>query len=153
MKRTIKFRGKRIDNGEWVYGSLINNAFDESAYIFTIEHDENFDCWEDIREVNFFEVDPETVGQYTGLRDKNVVEICIGDILATSNDNADLDIWDEFFYGYTLVKEKEGQLGIAFSNWVVENSEKESVYDMAFVIVVGNLFDNPDLLEVKDDVL
>lgn len=60
MNREILFRGKRLDNGQWVYGNY--NYVNGKAYIFPEDAPDSYDN---------YQVDPTTVGQFTGLLDKN----------------------------------------------------------------------------------
>lgn len=69
MKREIKFRGLRTDGKGWVFGDLLN------------PHEGNQSTWIAVENGHIMEVRPETVGQFTGLKDKNGNEIFEGDLI------------------------------------------------------------------------
>ena len=126
--REIIFRGKRIDNGEWAYGSLVYGPEDNeigTIVIFEEEDEVGFIFGEDI------EVDLNTVGQYTGLLDKNNKKIFEGDILKLDNS---LDTNVRKFE----VKFAYGQFYIGIN--------KPVAYVRDGCEVIGNINDNPELL-------
>ena len=75
MKRDIKFRGKRIDNGEWAYGKFLESNF--NAFIVTMVNTLNGRLTDAVAH----EVDPETVGQFTGLKTDTEISVYDGDII------------------------------------------------------------------------
>lgn len=129
--RTIKFRGKRIDNGLWMYG-------------FVLHCDRYTDIWSAEGKFDRREVDPETVGQFTGLIDKNGQEIYEGDILGWKTVICEEDGVEAFYGKVTFT---DGVFCID-DDW---ESSVESVLceseEFCVARVIGNIHDNPKLLE------
>ena len=121
--RTIKFKGKRIDNGEWIYGSYVPhyNFFGTIKYEMV---DENG---------NLFEVAPSTVGQYTGLKDKNGKEIYEDDILLDESG------------AYAVVYYSMGSFCVDFGEGFDLQYFTDSIHEICYV--AGNIHDNPELLK------
>lgn len=125
--REILFRGKRTDNGEWVHGNLVRGCDEKYAYI--VEFGNRELCR------NYVNVNPDTVGQYTGLKDKNGTKIFEGDIGRRRDDIFLID-WSEEKAAFVMI----------FYDYICEILYLEEMWDDAEVI--GNIHDNPELLEV-----
>ena len=98
--REIKFRGQRLDNREWVYGGYYGD--EKRAWIVVVTPTEYG------RSILKYEVDPSTVEQYTGLKDKNGKEIWEGDIV---------DCWSEGVNAQGEVQQRKDGLWIIYPAW------------------------------------
>jgi uncharacterized phage protein (TIGR01671 family) len=129
--REIKFRGKRLDTGEWVYGyyytQIITHAGNRKSRDHFIRTEQN------IR----YEVDPATVGQYTGLKDKHGQEIYEGDIVCDSLGVGVVSFILEHC-AYFVETSDPAKRHYMLSHGQLDNTK-----------VIGNIHDNPDLLEGK----
>jgi uncharacterized phage protein (TIGR01671 family) len=130
--REIKFRGKRIDNGEWVCGDLSTKNLCNTTLIYPEE-------WLDVK------VDPSTVGQYTGLKDKNGTEIYEGDIVE-AKDPYKLNSKERFYTCEVVFT--DGALFMLKHKTVKWGKEEVHYYNMRImeIEVIGNIHDNPELL-------
>lgn len=130
IMREIKFRGKRVNDCEWVYGDLLR--IHGVPYIYP---DPAPNGWND------YEVIPDTVGQFTGLLDKNGKEIYEGDIVANDFGNAYIvNMAVEWCTdGYWALHEIDGDDTMHF----VADYLKE-------IELIGNIHDNPELMKQNE---
>ena len=133
--REILFRGKEANSGECVVGIYFPESPEGSATIFSVDDVSVFDL-----------VDPATVGQYTGLKDKNGKRIFEGDVLK---------------YQINIKTAIVGKIVFLCGAFVFESEELEQECDIAFasfaddevslsqhcIEIIGNIHDNPELLD------
>lgn len=124
--REILFRGKRIDTGKWIEGSLVVAA--DRYYIYVLIGNELAE----------FEVDPKTVGEYTGLKDKNGIKIFEGDVVRSIR--YAVVKWHWVLGGFVLYRPPES-LFSSNRYWMLFD------VGLAPYEVVGNEFDSPELLD------
>lgn len=125
MNRKIKFRGKSLNTGLWSYGDLRQDNIRRKAYVE-------------------YEVDPETIGQFTGLTDCNGKEIYEGDMLSFT-------VFD-VFGGDRQYRGTVRYCGSRFMIWL--SLDGEVCLDLDWVIeqddeleIIGNIYDNPEIIK------
>lgn len=140
--REILFRGKRMDNGEWVYGSY-GDYMSLGAMIIDKPYP---GCDGGLSAVGFWVVRSDTVGQYTGLNDKNGTKIFEGDILRVSK-------YGETYLSKIVFNEKTAGFEFWWKFICGEYGELATgKYNMAQfedIEVIGNIYDTPELLGVE----
>lgn len=143
MEDRYLFKAKRISDGEWVQGYLFDDGF-ENGRIFigglVIEKYNGTACddW-NVTGIDFCEVDPSTICQCTGLKDKNGKLIGENDIVRDEYGNFYKAFWQNDYYQFSFcAKTGVFPIGAKWNLWSFKSSEIE---------VVGNIFDNKELLE------
>lgn len=171
MKNRDLCRGKRLDNGEWVEGNIIQSGDTEEGWeaiiiptmnsnMFT-KHEPN----ELLGFENWFRIDPFTICQCTGLVDKNDKIIYENDILMCHNNSQ--DIVKAVFGKFTVINAETLEAVDEVIGWhyeVIPTDALSKCEPFCFSMpltedyaktcefkVVGNVFDNPELLEVQDE--
>ena len=130
--REILFRGKRTINGDWVYGDFVRGnerkSLRDSIFVYDSE----------TQSFNDYEINPSTLGQYTGLTDKNGKRIFEWDIVKTdkfSEPNKQYIIKYDLQFGAFIGQDRYNVYFVTFDG---DSGEFE---------VIGNIHDNPELLE------
>ena len=156
MQDRYLFRGKRIDNGEWVIGNCIDDGVTGQVFIHTVGNSVNESDKvgeEGCLQFVAFEVAPATICQCTGLKDKNGNLIWENDIVKK-----------EFYTDYDAYANSEKYIGVMRYEdggwWVKTQMDVGQILvrsiidvlafskDVEHFEVLGNVFDNPELLEV-----
>lgn len=152
--REIKFRGRSVDSDEWVYGNLVECDYREYHCFIVVSADweeEIFvDAWDnkvkqvDLISQEIYGVNPETVGQYTGMNDCNNVEIYDGDICVDSKDNIiRIMQTNSYQWGCKVIKADNVSIrGLTFPLWQWDDDRKFKK--------VGNIHENPELMESEE---
>ena len=165
--REVIFRGKRTDNGKWIYGDLRHISDGHGGYILCIVDNTNGRN----NDVTGVEVLPETVGQYTGLTDKNGVKIFEGDIVKIVDFQIGCVVYECGAFGIVVkpyvdwnylaseIAEITGCNNMPYfcfednfiSLWELMCNYNQEENSCNVVQVIGNIHDNPDILKGGGD--
>lgn len=121
--REIKFRGKCKTTGEWFYGYLFKSDSGESTHIKT-------------NHKGCLDIDPDTVGEFTGLRDKNGIEIYENDLIECEG-----EIYEVVFNNGAFELK-------SIHNSKLDNVPLNIMLSVFDVKIIGNRYDNPELLRL-----
>lgn len=119
MEREILFRGKQLNTGEWFFGNLFDKDKSGRTHISTISR-------------GCLNIDPETVGQFTGMTDKKGKKLFEGDVYSMGEKNI----------LYVVIFDKSQFIGKQVGNRSLAGLE----YWKSDIEIVGNVYDNPELL-------
>lgn len=142
MEDRYLFKAKRVDNGKWVEGNLIQNPFFKGVRSWISSEQEDKTRLRSISRTqalwNSIEVDPSTICQCTGLKDKTGKLIWENDIVETEYGKA-VVVWDKSEWRIKWIDDIIWRKDLHY--WANDNGCR--------IEVIGNVFDNPELLEVQ----
>lgn len=151
LMREILFRGKDIKTGEWVDGCLLKVSIENEVFWMIFCDRYTFDG-SDVKSTTHAAVDSNTIGQYTGLKDKNGKRIFEGDLLKPFDDEIDKMVVEFHHGGFVLClygdrgyRSESGEWEYDGSNYGVIECEPLSSYGED-IEVIGNIHDNPEML-------
>lgn len=132
MEDRYLFKAKRVDNGEWVVGYLYRLSENNPPFIMLCN-----------KYGESYEVDEHTICRCTDLKDKNGKLIWKNDIVKDEKGNLYKAFWQKNYYCYSWICIKSNYLpiGAQWNLWSIKSFEIE---------VIGNIFDNKELLESKE---
>lgn len=143
MEDRYLFKAKRVDNGEWVKGSYLYDYGRNIHYIFANEI-VCPNCINDCRKefsLQDYEVDPSTICQCTGLKDKNGKLIWENDIVKDKHGNFYKAFWQDNYYQFSWICIKSDNKLFIEAKWNLWSFKSFEIE------VIGNIFENPELLE------
>lgn len=131
--RQIEFRGKSLESGKWIYGNPVETSDGRAFMVFSAKWDDKLGL-----KTASIEVDPKTVGQYTGEKIHEAM-VYKGDVLELDDG---FDIWKaevKFSRGAFIVDVKGKEYDYASIGWLNDDIEE--------INLIGNIHDNPELLK------
>ena len=154
------YRGKRKDNGEWIEGSLLKVTISGETYYFIFCDEFALDGF-DVKALSRAIVDPETIGEYSGLLDKNGKRIFEGDIIRVGRSYMFDDDDCKAEIGVGIVTLGIGTFDMGFYRYLGWHCKKSDGDVDSYPIVdcdedwisevIGPIHDNPELLEASGD--
>lgn len=154
MDREILFRGKRADNGKWIEGYYCKTS--DTTYAFAEDYDrhpvpehhcilvDEMTDWGLPNRPTLYEVDPATVGEYTGLKDRNGKRIFEGDIIKVPWMNEYRNRFVYYKNGLFKADSIDGFFSASLCSFVGFDLPKFHCE------VIGNIHDNPELMEESE---